>query len=257
MRAHLSPVQAVSGTLLIAQRELQAYFDSSIAYVYTIAFVILTNSIFMNEFFLTGSVDMGPFFDLLPLLLAFFLPAVTMRLWAEERRQRTIELLLTLPIRTIQAILGKYLAALGLYGLFLIGSLPIVLMLYVLGKRDGGVDAGLILAGYLGAVFLGGQLLAAGMFLSALSGDQIVAFVTSTLLGFFFVLTGNARVVSVLDGLWPSVQLGTLLYESVSVMPHYEAFVSGLVQASSIIYFTLMSALFLGLNGLVLRRVRT
>jgi ABC-type transport system involved in multi-copper enzyme maturation permease subunit len=252
-RAHLSPAQAASGTLLIAQRELQAYFDSSIAYVYTIAFVILTNSIFMNEFFLTGSVDMGRFFDLLPLLLAFFLPAVTMRLWAEERRQRTIELLLTLPIRPLQAILGKYLAALGLYGLFLIGSLPIVLMLYSLGRPDGG----LILSGYIGLFLLGAQLLAAGMFLSALSGDQIVAFVTSTLLGFFFVLTGNARVVSVLDGLWPSLQLGTLLYEWVSVMPHYEAFVSGLVQASSIIYFTLMSALFLGLNGLVLRRVRT
>ena len=212
----LSLREMVSGVRLVAGRELGAYFDSSIAYVYSIAFVVLANSIFMNEFFLTGTVDMSGFFDLLPLLLAIFLPAITMRLWAEERKQRTIELLLTLPIRPSQAILGKYLAALALYGLFLVGSLPIVVMLFALGDPDGG----LILSGYLGLICLGAQFLASGMFLSALSGDQIVAFVTSTLLGFFLVLTGNDKVVAVLDGLAPSLSLGTLLYESISVAPH-------------------------------------
>ena len=208
----LSVRETFSGVWLITGRELGAYFDSSIAYVYSIAFVVLANSIFMNEFFLTGTVDMTGFFDLLPLLLAVFLPAVTMRLWAEERKQRTIELLLTLPIRPLQAILGKYLAALALYGLFLIGSLPIVVMLLALGDPD----PGLILSGYLGLIFLGSLFLASGMFLSALSGDQIVAFVTSTLLGFFLVLTGNDKVVAVLDGLVPALSLGCLLYTSPS-----------------------------------------
>jgi ABC-2 type transport system permease protein len=245
--------EALRGVRLVAGRELGAYFDSSIAYVFSIAFIVLVNSIFMNEFFLTGSVDMTGFFDVLPLLLAFFLSAITMRLWAEERKSRTIELLLTLPIRPFQAILGKYLAALGLFAVFLLGSLPIVVMLLVLGKPD----LGLILSGYLGLILLGAGLLASGMFLSALSGDQIVAFVTSTLLGFFLVLTGNDKVVAVLDGLAPTLAPGTLIYESISVMPHYDAFVRGVVALPSLVYFGGMSALFLGMTALVLRRNRT
>lgn len=249
----LSFGETLTGVSLIAARELGAYFDSSIAYVYTIAFAVLTSSIFMNEFFLTGNVDMTSFFDLLPLLLAFFIPAITMRLWAEERKQRTIELLLTLPIWTGQAILGKYFAALGLYGLFLLGSLPIVIMLCALGSPD----LGLIASGYLGLVLLGTLFLSSGMFLSALSGDQIVAFVTSTLLGFFLVLTGNDKVVAVLDGLAPTLSLGTLLFESVSVVPHYDAFVRGVVDLPSLVYFAAMSTFFLWATSLVLSRNRT
>ncbi len=245
--------EALHGVRLIAGRELGAYFDSGIAYVYTIAFVVLANSIFMNEFFLTGTVDMTGFFDLLPLLLAVFLSAVSMRLWAEERRQRTIELLLTLPIRPSQAILGKYLAALGLLGLFVLGSLPIVVLLFVLGSPDGG----LILGGYLGLALLGAQFLASGMFLSALSGDQIVAFVANTLLSLFLVLGGNDKVVAVLDGLAPSLSPGTFLYEHVSVVPHYESFLRGSVELPSLVYFTAMSALFLWATALVLSRKRT
>jgi ABC-2 type transport system permease protein len=249
----LGLAEAAAGIRLVMGRELGAYFDSVIAYVYTIAFVLLANSIFMNDFFLTGTVDMTGFFDLLPLLLAFFLPAVTMRLWAEERKSRTIELLLTLPIRPFQAILGKYLAALGLFGLFLVGSLPIVVMLFALGKPD----PGLIVSGYLGLILLGGLFLASGMFLSALSGDQIVAFVTGTVLAFFLVLTGNDKVAAVLDGIAPRLSLGTVLREGVSAIPHYEAFVRGSVQLSSLVYFLAMGTLFLVLNSLVLRRVRT
>jgi len=249
----LTPGQAVAGIRLVAGRELGAYFDSSIAYVYTIAFVVLANSVFMNEFFLTGSVDMAPFFDLLPLLLAFFLSAITMRSWAEERKVRTIELLLTLPIRPFQAILGKYVAALGLFGLFILGSLPIPVMLAVLGDPDGG----LILSGYLGLVGLGATLLSAGMFLSALSGDQIVAFVASALLGAFLILTGNDKVVAVLDGLAPAAAAGTFLRENVSALPRYEDFVRGVVDLGAVAYFGGTSALFLGMTALVLRRNRT
>ena len=249
----LSPSEAVAAAALIARRELGAYFDSSIAYVYTVGFVLLANSIFMNDFFLTGIADMTGFFDRLPQLLAIFLPAVTMRLWAEERKHRTIELLLTLPIGTREAVVGKYVAALGLYALFLAGSLPIVLMLFVLGDPDGG----LIASGYIGAFLLGAQLIAAGMFFSALSSDQIVAFVTGSLAAFAFVLSGNDRVVQVLDGLWPSLGPGTVLYESVSVMPHFDAFVRGSVQLPSVLYFCGMSAAFLWVTALVLRQDRT
>ena len=248
----LTPAQCIDGIRVIARREMAAYFDSSIAYVYTIAFVVLANAIFMNDFFLTATVDMSPFFDALPLLLVAFAPAITMRLWAEERKTRTIELLLTLPIRPIQAVLGKYLAALGLYAIFLLSTLVIPIMLTMLGEPD----YGLILSGYLGAILLGGLFLSFGMFLSAWSSDQIVAFVLSVMVGAFFVLTGDDRVVAVMDGMFPAAAIGTLLYEHVSVMPHVDAFIRGVVELRSLVYFALLTASFLWLNAAMLDRAR-
>jgi ABC-type transport system involved in multi-copper enzyme maturation permease subunit len=244
--------ECARGTWLISSRELGAAFDSGIAWVYTIAFALLASSIFMNEFFLVGSLDMSGWFELLPLLLASFLPAVSMRLWAEERKGRTIELLLTLPFLPAQAILGKFLAALGLFGLFLLTSLPIPIMLAVLGRPDWGP----IVTGYLGLSLLGALLLAVGSLLSALSRDQIVAFVTTALVAFALVLSGNEDVVAVLDGLSPRLSAGTFLYEWVSVMPHYEAFVAGVVELSGLIYFVSLTALALFACGLVLERNR-
>ena len=242
----------VEGTFLVMMRELGALFDSGVAYVYTIAFALLANSIFMNEFFLTGNVDMSGWFELLPLLLAFFLPAVSMRLWAEERKSRTIEMLFTLPIRPMQAILAKFLAALALFELFLLTSVPILVMLAVLGEPDWGS----ILAGYVGLYLLGSLFLAVGCLLSAFAKDQIVAFVTTTLVAFALVLSGQDDVVTILDGLSPSLSLGTLLYEWISVVPHYDAFVAGVVELSSLIYFASLSALSLYACSLVLERNR-
>lgn len=249
----LTAGELVSGTLVVARRELGAYFDSSIAYVYTIAFALLANSVFMNEFFLTGTVDMSGYFDRMPLFFAFFIPAVTMRLWAEEKKQRTVELLLTLPIRPFQAVLGKYLAALGLLFLFLATSFPIVAMLLALGQPD----LGQIAAGYAGLFLFGGFLLGWGTLFSALSSDQIVAFVTTTLVGFAFVLTGDERVAAVLDGLAPALGAGTFLYEWVSALPHYETFVRGVIELSSVAYFALMTLAPLWISALVLEKSRS
>ena len=123
----LTPHELITGVREVFVRELASYFDSNIAYVYTIAFTLLANSQFMNDFFLAGTVEMAPFFHRLPFLLVFFVPAVTMRLWAEEKKTRTIELLLTLPIFPVQAVLGKYVAALGLFLAFLVHSLVFLL----------------------------------------------------------------------------------------------------------------------------------
>jgi ABC-type transport system involved in multi-copper enzyme maturation permease subunit len=249
----MTPRQWIAGTHVLALREIGAALDSGIAVVAAIAFALLTNSVFMNEFFLTGRVDMSGYFELLPLVLAFFLPAITMRLWAEERRQRTLELLLTLPVVQSQAIAGKYVAALTIYALFLLGSLPIVVMLCWLGDPD----LGLIAGGYAGLALFGALFLAFGMFLSALSGDQIVAFVTSTLLGFAFVLTGDERVIAVFDGLAPKLAIGTFLADGFSALPHFESCARGVVTLASLTYFASASALFLWLNALALRLVRT
>jgi ABC-2 type transport system permease protein len=248
-----TPSAYATGVLLVAGRELGMLFDSGVAYVYAIAFALLANSIFMNEFFLTGQVDMTPFFDLMPLLLAFFLPAISMRLWAEERKQRTIELLLTLPIAPSQATLGKYLAGLGLFGLFLLTTLPIPLLLSALGEPD----LGLIVSGYVGLVLFGGLFLALGLLLSALSSDQITAFATTTFCAFALVLLGNESVVAVLDGLFPELPIGTLLHDHVSVAPRYGAFVRGVIGLSSLIWFGGLAAVFLWATGSALERART
>jgi ABC-2 type transport system permease protein len=241
------------GVGLVAARELGAAFDSGIATVATVALTLLASSIFMNEFFLTGTLDMRAFFELLPLLLAFFLPAFSMRLWAEEKKHRTIELLFTLPIRPLQAVLGKYLAALGLYGLFLACTLPIPLLLEWLGRPDRGA----ILCGYLGLVLLGAQLLALGGLCSALARDQVVAFVTSTLAGFALVLLGQERVAGVLDGLFPAVALGSFLRENVAALPPFGEFVRGVMRLSATLYFTLFAALCLWATALHLERDRS
>lgn len=251
-RATLTMGELFAGVRTVAGRELGAYFDSLIAYIVIILFVALSNFIFMTQFFLTNRVEMKSYFTLLPILLNVSLPAVTMRLWAEERRQRTMELLLTLPIVPAQAILGKFFAALALYSLFLVGSLPIVIMLAVLGKPD----FGMIVGGYIGAGFLGAFFLAFGMFLSALSGDQIVAFVTTAVVGFIFVGTGDDRFVAWLDGLMPGASAGTLLRDSISVVPHYESFVSGVIDLSSIVYFVAFITAFLWLNTVTLEKTR-
>ena len=240
----------VRGTRIVLSRELEAYFDSPIAYIYTAVFLVLSCTTFMNSFFLDGIVDMSPYFEILPLLLIPFVPAITMRAWAEEHAQHTFELLMTLPLHSFQTVLGKYLAALCFYALVLAGSLPIVVMLIFLGEPD----LGQIIASYLGALLLGALFLAFGLFASGLTRDQIVAFVLAALCGFFFVLSGHEKVVEVLDGLTPTWQLGTWLYESISVLPHYRAFGRGVVALADLLYFALMSGFFIWMNQLSLQR---
>jgi len=237
------------GTGVVLGRELGAYFDSSIAYVYASVFLLLTSAIFMNGFFLNAVVDMSEYFRTLPFLLVLFIPAITMRCWAEERAQGTVELVLTLPLRSFEVVLGKYLASLVFYLSVLLGSLPIVAMLVWLGNPDGG----LILSSYLGAVFLGAFFLAFGLFVSGVTREQIVAFVLGTFACAIFVLTGQEKVVEVLDGLAPALQAGTWLYESVSVLPHYESFCRGVVSLGDAAYFGLLSAFFLVMNEITLK----
>ncbi|MFT7668483.1 MAG: ABC-2 type transport system permease protein [Planctomycetota bacterium] len=243
----------LQGVGVVFGRELGAFFDSAIAYVYLISALVLLTSLFMNEFFLTGRLDMTPFFDALAPLSIFLLPAVTMRLWAEDKKTRTFELWMTLPLRPGQVVCGKYLAALALYCMFLLGTAPIVIMLMVLGNPD----LGLIFSGYLGAFGLGVLFLAFGSFLSSLTGDQIVAFVTSVLCGFLFIFTGHPKVIAVLDGISPDLGAGSFLADNLAALPHYDSFVRGLVELSSVVWFAGLAAAFLWLTTVVVSKVRT
>jgi ABC-2 type transport system permease protein len=241
-----------AGTLAVAQREFKAYFDSPIAYITASAFLVLSGSIFMNSFFLNGIVDMGAFFKSLPVLIALFIPAITMRTWSEEYARGTFDILMALPLRPYTIVLGKYLAAVAFYAVILAGTLPIVIMLYTLGTPNLGV----IISSYLGSLLLGGFFLSLGCFLSGLSREQIISYVLTTFVGSIFVVSGMPQVVDVVDGLFPTLQIGTWLYESVSVMPHYESFCRGVIGVGDLLYFTLMVGFFLVMNEMTLKLSR-
>jgi ABC-2 type transport system permease protein len=156
---------------------------------------------------------------------------------------------MTLPVRSFQIVLGKYVAALLFYLAVLAGSLPIACMLLWLGQPD----LGLIFSSYVGAAFLGAFFLALGIFLSALTREQIVAFVLGAFACALLVLSGQEKVVEVLDGLAPSWQAGTWLYETVSVLPHYDSFCRGVIDLGDVAYFVLLSSFFLILNEITLK----
>lgn len=243
----------LAGVRVVLARETGAYFDSSIAYVYASVFLLLAHGIFMNGFFLESKVDMAPYFRTLPFLLALFIPAITMRSWAEERASGTFELVMTLPLAPIAVVLGKYFAALIFYLAVLLGSLPIVIMLACLGRPDMGVIA----ASYLGAVLLGGLMLAIGIFLSGLTREQIVAFVAGVFVSAVLLLSGHEKVVEVLDGLKPEWQAGTWLARTISVLPRYEPFCRGVVSLAGVFYFAVTTAFFLAMNEITLRLAKS
>src|SRR5215510_744076 len=214
----------------IFRRELAAYYTSAIGYIFLIVFLSLSVGLFITPFFTFLSADMRAFFSTVPILMCIFLPAVTMRLWAEERKQNTWEMLLTFPMQPYELVLGKFAASFVFFLSALAGTLTIPLMLAMLGTPD----LGAILGGYCGALLLGAFFLSFGLFISALCRDQIVAFVV-TLLGCFGVfLLGMEFIAAYIDSAWPG--LGTFL-----------ALVVG-----DVLYFLIWTAVFLFLNGLFL-----
>lgn len=237
--------RGIAGFRAVFARELSAAFDSPIAYVAILATLLATTSWFLNEFFVTGKLDLAPYFQLLPWALAALAPALGMRLWSEDLRTRTFELWRTLPLSATQVVLGKYAAALVVLGLFLVGSTPLVILLEWLGDPD----LGAIAAGYLGAFLLGAEFLGVAAFISSRTADQITAFLLSALVAIFLVAIGDSRVVAIVDGLAPSIGPGTLLASTISPMPWYAAFVRGFVPIAGVIHMGGIAAAFLILNA--------
>jgi ABC-2 type transport system permease protein len=236
----------MANVLTVFRREFQAYFDSSIAYIFMIVFLLASTWLFMAGFFLAGLADMRAYFDMLPWFALFFLPAVSMRLWSEDLRTGTMELLMTLPMKTRDLVLGKYLAALAFYGITIAGTLVIPIVLTAIGNPDVGATFG----GYLAAFLLGGFYLAVGIFVSGLFKDQIAAFVVSLMLCLFFYFAGTQMVVATTDG-WIN-GLGSFLERNVAVTSHYQEIQRGVVDLRNLVYFFSMTALFLVLNTLSL-----
>lgn len=229
----------------IVRRELAAYFDSAIAYIFLIVFILISVGLFITEFFIAGRADMRSYFNVLPIILCAFLPALTMRLWAEDRRGNTLELLLTFPMRAHELVVGKYLASFLCFLLSLATTLTIPVMLLFLGRPDFGP----IIGSYIGSILLGSFFLALGLFISGLCRDQIVAFISSFVICFLFVLIGTDFVAATLDGWLQGLGLGTFLKSTFGLLPHYGGFAKGVFDVRDLLYFLLGTAIFLVLNG--------
>lgn len=235
----------------VARREFWAYFNSPIAYIFIIVFNLINCALFMVPFFIVRQAEMRGFFTILPYTLAVFLPAVSMRLWAEERRSSTMSLLLSLPVRSRSLVAGKFAASLAFYLIALAGTLVIPITIAAVGEPD----LGPIIGGYIGAIFLGALFLSVGIFISGLSRDQIVAFVLSASMCFGLYLVGTEYVAPFIDS-WIR-GLGTAIKESVGTAGRFASFERGVIDVSDIIYFAAFTAAFVVLNAFTLEsRIR-
>ncbi|HYG73547.1 MAG TPA: ABC transporter permease [Planctomycetota bacterium] len=236
-------------TYSILRRELGAYFNTPMGYVIIAAFLLLTGGLYVDELFLHGVADMRRFFGLLPLMFLFFVPAISMRLWAEERKLGTLELLMTMPVKTWQAVLGKYLAGL----LFLIIMMALTLHHPIALFSLGNPDFGQIVASYIGAIVLGSVYLSIGSFASSLTSDQIVAFVIGISISFLFFLMGHQTVLAWIKDWSPYL---ASVVERFGVGYHFESITRGVLDTRDMIYAVTVTGWFLFLNVMVIERRR-
>ncbi len=228
----------------VARRELAAYFNSPIAYVVTIFFLVVTSAWFFfgQQFFAQDAATLRGYFSVWPMVFILLIPAITMRSWAEEQRQGTAEILLTLPLRERDLVLGKFAAALALLGIAVALTLPVPLSVAPLGS----FDPGPIVSQYVGVLLLGGAGLAAGLFVSALSANQISAFLFGVVFLLFITLIGKVPSLLVLPG-WLS---GAFTWLSLDF--HFDSFRKGLFDSRDAVYFLVLIVGFLTLTTKVL-----
>jgi ABC-2 type transport system permease protein len=232
-----------SPTLVIAGRELRAYFATPVATVFIVIFLALQGTLTFNlgQFFDRGQADLNPFFTFIPWVFLLLIPAITMRLWAEERRLGTIELLLTLPVTQTQAVLGKFLAAWVFCAIALVLTFPFVIAVNILGKPDNGVIA----AGYLGCLLVAGAFLSIGAAMSALTRNQVIAFVLAVALCFVFAVASNPIVNDFLAQNLPAVGA---FARRLAIIDRFTNFTRGIIALRDLIYFGTFMAFFLFLN---------
>lgn len=229
------------GIWAIFKRELASYFATPLAYIFIVIFLVLsaTFTFFMGGFFDRGQADLQAFFSFHPWLYLFLTPAVAMRLWAEERKSGTLELLLTLPVSVTATVLGKFLAAWVFTGIALALTFPIWITVNYLGNPDNGV----ILASYIGSLLMAGAYLALGSALSATTQNQVIAFVLTAAVGVIFVSFGAPLVQSFFSGWAPAGLLEAL--RGFSFLTHFQDITRGVIDLRDIVFFASVIAAFL------------
>lgn len=227
---------------VLFKKELMSYFNSPIAYIFIGVFLIAGNWLFFNSFFLFAQASMRNYFSILPWMFLFLSPAITMRLWAEENKSGTIELLLTLPITYWQAVLAKFFSALAFLSISLLFSLSIPLSVSFMGN----LDLGPVIGGYAGALFLGGSYLALGLFISSFTKNQIIAFIMGLASCF------AAFIISADFVLAGSPQLLAPVMKFIGLGSHFNNISRGVIDTKDIIYYLSFIFLFLWLNVRIL-----
>jgi len=244
----VNPVSAVM------RRELRSYFVTPVAYLFLVIFLVLSGilTFYAGDFYERGQADLQPFFVMHPWLYLILVPAITMRMWAEEAKSGTLELLLTLPLTLWQAMLGKFLAAWLFIGLALALTFPVWVTVNYLGAPDNGV----ILVGYLGSWLMAGTFIAIGACMSALTRSQVVAFILTALVSVLLILAGQPQVMDFFHGTLPRQLVNAAAH--LSMLRHFQAIARGVLDLRDVLYFLLsmMGWLIAGVLLLDLKRTR-
>jgi gliding motility-associated transport system permease protein len=238
----------VHNALAIFRRELAGYFATPLAFVFIVMFLVLAGAMAFNfgGFYERGQADLAPFFTYHPWLYLFLIPALSMRLWAEERKTGTIELLMTLPVTTAQAVIGKFSAAWCFAGLALALTFPIWITVNYLGEPDNGA----ILAAYVGSFLMAGGFLAIGSCLSAATRNQVIAFIFTVVVCFGFLLAGFPLVLGLFQGWAPQAIVDAIA--SLSFLTHFESISKGVIDLRDLLYFGTLIAAWLAATAIVL-----
>ncbi len=226
---------------VILKRELAGYFATPIAGVFIVIFLLLSGAFtfYLGNFFVRGQADLIPFFDFHPWLYLVLIPAIAMRLWAEERKEGTIEMLLTLPVTIWEVVAGKFLAAWVFTGIALALTFPMWITVNILGNPDNGVIA----ASYIGSLLMAGGFLAIGSCMSALTKNQVIAFILSVVVGLGFILSGFPMILNLFSGWTPHFILDTV--SSFSFLTHFHSISKGVLDLRDIFFFLTLIAFWL------------
>ncbi len=237
----------MKNSIAIFKRELSSYFATPVAYVFIVIFLIMSGALtfYLGNFYERGQADLISFFNFHPWLYLFLVPAISMRLWAEERKSGSIELLMTLPISVGQSVTGKYLAAWVFIGLALVLTFPIWITVNYLGDPDNGV----IFAAYIGSFLMAGGFLAIGACISAMTKNQVIAFIITVVICFIFLLAGSPLVLNFFKAWMPQSIVDAI--SSLSFLTHYISISKGVIDLRDVIYFFTLIGFWLYANALV------
>jgi ABC-2 type transport system permease protein len=233
---------------ILFRREFASYFATPLAYVFILIFLVLAAAFtfYLGSFYERGQADLAPFFNFHPWLYLFLVPAISMRLWAEERKSGSIELLMTQPVTLTQAVVAKFLAAWCFAGLALALTFPIWVTVNWLGSPDNGA----IVAGYIGSLLMAGGFLAIGSCMSALTRNQVIAFISAVVACFVFLLAGFPLVLDAFRGWAPGLVVDAIA--QLSFLTHFEALSKGVLDLRDLLYFGMTIAFFLTCTSVVL-----
>ncbi len=237
----------MNGLISIYKRELTSYFVTPVAYVFIVIFLFMTGvfTFYLGAFYESNQADLEPFFRFHPWLYLFLIPAISMRLWSDERKSGSIELLMTLPVSITDAVVAKYLAAWTFTAIALILTFPMWITVNYLGEPDNAV----ILASYIGSLIMAGGFLAIGSCISALTKSQVISFVISVVICFMFILSGFPMVLDLVESWAPQAVIDAIA--SFSFLTHFTSIKKGVIDMRDVIYFSALITFWLYVNVVI------